>query len=122
MATITQQLGNIDDDLARRIMVTARRIAPCLDSLPEGSEKQLDAIAILKGVIAELPETGTRRVRSKGRNGTTISYADVDSAFTIEARADLRSLCAAASVPGLPEGRFPEERELEKLWPEERYR
>lgn len=121
MATITQQLGNIDDDLKRRIMVTARRIAPCLDSLPEGSEEQLDAIAILKGVIAELPDAGTRRARSLSRNGTSITYADVESAFTNEARADLRSLCAASATPGLPEGRFPEEVELARLWPEGRY-
>lgn len=42
-----------DDSLARRVLVRARSIAPCLDTL-EG-EPRLDAIAILTGVVAEIP-------------------------------------------------------------------
>ena len=35
-----------DEDLARRILVRARSIAPCLNSIPEDDDRRKDAIAI----------------------------------------------------------------------------
>lgn len=119
MAITKEDLGVSDDDLRRRIMVTARRIAPCIDTFLDDSEDKANAVAILKGVVAELPEAGSRRVRSLGRNGTTMSF-DVEAAFTSDIRADLESLCAAAPL-GLPEGSFPVDTLFERLWPGERY-
>lgn len=120
MAITAEDLGIADDDLRRRIMVTARRIAPCIDSFPDGSEEKADAVAILKGVVAELPETGSRRTRSVSRNGTSMSFEAIEAAFTAETRADLESLCSAVPV-GLAEGSFPIENVFGRVWPEERY-
>ncbi|MEX8058738.1 hypothetical protein [Microbacterium sp. 16-032] len=120
MAITTEDLEVSDDDLRRRIMVTARRIAPCIDTLADGSEEKANAVAILRGVVAELPEAGARRTRSVSRNGTSMSFADIEAAFTSETRADLESLCAAAPI-GMPEGAFPVDDVFDRLWPEERY-
>lgn len=115
------ELGT-DEQAARRVLVRARGIAPCLDSLT--GEARKDAIAILLGVMAELPDAGARRARSLSRNGTAISYADVDSAFSRDDVASLRSLCDAAgdaSRAGTPAGSFPEAGMVAQVWPEGRY-
>jgi len=109
-----------DDDLARRILVRARSIAPCLASIPDDDDRKKDAIAILKGVVAEVPAPGARRVRSRGRNGTSISYSDLGAAFSDDDMASLRSLCEVAPV-GLPVGSFPEARPIEREWAEGPY-
>ncbi|TFD09818.1 hypothetical protein E3T26_14415 [Cryobacterium sp. TMT1-21] len=109
-----------DENLARRILVRARSIAPCLNSIPDDDDRKLDAIAILKGVIAEVPAPGARRVRSRGRNGTSISYNDPGGAFSDDDIMSLRSLCDAASV-GLPIGSFPAARPLAREWVEGEY-
>lgn len=109
-----------DEDLARRILVRARSLAPCLNSIPYDDDRRLDAIAILKGVIAEVPAPGARRVKSRGRNGTTISYTDTGGAFSPDDISNLRSLCDAAPS-GLPVGSFPEARPLGRQWPEGSY-
>lgn len=108
-----------DENLARRILVRARDIAPGLDSLDE--ERTKDAIAILKGVVAEIPAPGSRRVRGRSRNGTSVTYGDVGSAFTDEDISGLRSLCAASESSAGPRGSFPGGRLLGNVWPEEKY-
>ena len=110
----------VDEDLGRRILVRARIIAPCLDSLADGSEEKKNAIAILKGVIAELPEPGSRRAKSLSRNGTSISYAEIQSAFDADAVESLRSLCGQGSTAA-PVGSFPTDRPLARIWPEGPY-
>ena len=109
-----------DTDLARRILVRARSIAPCLNSLLDGDDRKLDAIAILKGVIAEVPAPGARRVKSRGRNGTSISYNDPGGAFSDDDIMSLRSLCDVASA-GLPVGSFPKARAFGREWAEGEY-
>ncbi|TFD47574.1 hypothetical protein E3T46_17415 [Cryobacterium sp. Hh11] len=109
-----------DTDLARRILVRARSIAPCLNSLLDGDDRKLDAIAILKGVIAEVPAPGARRVKSRGRNGTSISYNDPGGAFSDDDIMSLRSLCDVAAV-GLPVGSFPKARAFGNEWREGEY-
>lgn len=117
---ITPDEISTDDDLARRVLVRARSIAPCIDSFADGSESKKDAIAILKGVIAEIPSAGSRRVRSKSRNGTSISYIDIGGAFSSDDVSGLRSLCSAVPAGG-PVGSFPAARAFEGIWPEEAY-
>lgn len=112
------ELGG-DEDTARRVLVRARGIAPCIDTL-DGEPKK-DAIAILKGVLAEIPAAGARRAKTLARNGTSITYEDVASAFTTDDVTSLRLLCDAATTAGLPIGCFPEDRLFERLWPGERY-
>lgn len=112
-----EQLGS-DENLARRVLVRARNIAPCIDSFADDSEEQKDAIAILKGVIAEIPAAGSRRVRSKSRNGTSISYTDIGGAFTPDDVSALRSLCSSNVGPGDPIGSFPTSRPFGYVWPE----
>ena len=117
MAITAAELGVTDEELARRILVRARIIAPCIDSFADWSEEKLNAIAILKGVIAELPEPGALRAKSMSRNGTSIELADIKSAFEGDAEASLRSLCSSAG--GMPRGRFPDaDRAIKRLWPE----
>lgn len=123
MVKITHaDLGIRDEDLARRVLARARTIAPCIDNFPEDSEERKDAIAILKGVIAELPAAGEARIRSVGRNGTNITLADIASAFDGDASISLRSLCGEVTTSGAePLGSFPEDSLFERLWPSERY-
>lgn len=123
MVKITHtDLGIQDEDLARRVLVRARTIAPCIDSFPAGSEQRLDAIAIIKGVVAELPAAGESRIRSMGRNGTNITLAAIASAFDGDASISLRSLCGeAAGQAGEPLGSFPELTPLSRIFREGSY-
>ena len=110
-----------DDGAARRVLVLARTIAPCLDSLPEDSDRRKDAIAILKNVYEEVLTRGARHVRSEGVASARVSY-EVGSAFTDDDRASLRALCGA--MPPLqasaeaPAGSFPKERPVGRVWTE----
>lgn len=106
-----------DEDLARRVLVRARSIAPCIDSFADDSEQQKDVLAVLRAVIAEIPAPGSGRIRSKSRNGTSVSYADPGSWFSVDDVAALRSLCNAP-VGGLPVGDFPADRPISAIWPE----
>ena len=110
-----------DEDLARRILIRARAIAPCMAAWPEGLDTRAYALAILKGVYARAAAMGTGAVASQGRNGTSISLRQLESAWTREDVDGLRSLCSEspAEPAGLPLGSFPRERPLSRLWPEE---
>jgi hypothetical protein len=109
-----------DPDTARRLIAAARSIAPCLDSLT--GEPRLDAIAILKGVLAEVPAAGTGRMRSQSRNGTSVTWADFTSAFTADDRSSLRALCStSAASAGTPVGHFPVSTVACRIWPPEEY-
>ncbi|WP_227468026.1 hypothetical protein [Microbacterium sp. YJN-G] len=110
-----------DEDIARRLLVLARSIAPCIDSFTDNSEAKKDAVAILKGVLAEQPAAGSRRTRSVSRNGTSMSFADVESAFDSDSRQALRSLCGSAVSGGMPKGSFPKARPFANVWPEGDY-
>lgn len=109
-----------DADAARRVLVRARAIAPCLNSL-EGEARD-EAIAILKGVLAEAPEAGTRRAKQLSRNGTAVTFTEGAASFTVEDVTSLRSLCTAQEAQGLAQASFPVDVLFERLWPEERYR
>ena len=110
-----------DEDTARRLLVLARSIAPCIDSFADNSETKKDAVAILKGVLVEQPAAGSRRTRSLSRNGTSMTFADVESAFDADSRQALRSLCGAAASGGQPVGSFPKARPFANVWPEGDY-
>ncbi len=111
-----------DEHRARRVLMRARAIAPCLDSLTEG-EAVKNAIALLKGAYDELPDAGERRLRRMNRNGTGVDLDAVGPMFTVEDEASLRALCSAASEAplGLPQASFPTDTLFERIWPEERY-
>ena len=109
-------LPSLDPDVARRLIATARSIAPCLDALVD--EAKESALAILVGVAAELPATGTSRMRSQSRNGTSVTWGDYSSAFSADARAALRALCGA-SAAGAPVGSFPVSTMTRRIWPAE---
>ncbi|WP_417555596.1 hypothetical protein [Microbacterium sp.] len=117
MAITPNDLGG-DENTARRVLVLARSIAPCIDSLD--SEGTANAVAILKGVLDELPAAGSRRTRSLSRNGTSMTFADITSAFDDDARQALQSLCGATSTAhgDIPAGHFPTERPVSALWSE----
>lgn len=112
-----------DEDLARRILIRARRVAPCMAEWPEALDTRRDAIAILKGVYARAAQLGTGVVASQSRNGTSISLRAIESAFTAEDLDLLRSLCDATPAPlgALPRGSFPAARSLSSIWPEGEY-
>ena len=114
----------IDEDIARRVLVRAREIAPGIRTVVPGSEEQRDALAILRGVAARAAGLGAGTVASKGRNGTSISFRDIKSAFFDD---DITSLRAIFAMPGekpagMPVGSFPDDRPLRNLWPEGDYR
>lgn len=114
-------LTGIDEALARRVLAVARTIAPCLDSLGDGSEEKANAVAILVAVAGEVRMRGSRQVASQRIGPAAVSYRDVGSAFTDDDRSALRGLCAAASpAAGVPVGSFPRaSRALERMWPED---
>lgn len=116
---ITPQEISTDEDLARRILVLARFIAPGLDLIPEG-EDRLTVLAILKNVVAEVPAPGARRVAARSRNGTSISYRDIGGAFSDDDKLSLRSLVAIAPA-GTAVGSFPEARPISREWAEGPY-
>ncbi|NHI16861.1 hypothetical protein [Microbacterium excoecariae] len=122
MAILPEDIGP-DEQAARRVLARARDLAPCLDSLT--GEPQKDALAILKGVYAELPDAGARRARSLSRNGTAITYDDAASAFSDDDVVSLRGLCARAgdgfTFLGMPRASFPIDGVSVGIWPGERY-
>lgn len=119
MMPITHADITTDEQLGRRVLARARVIAPCLDSLDKESEDGRTAIAILKGVIAELPAPGQSRLRTMSRNGTSVSVEAISSAFQGDPEISLRALCGGGGSPGLPVGSFPQSPVLGRLWPEE---
>ena len=110
-------LQGVDTNVARRLIATARSIAPCLDTLD--GEARADAIAVLLGVAAELPAPGTGRMKAQSRNGTSVSWAVDTSAFTADDRAALRALCGTAAAAGAPAGSFPASTIARRIWPAE---
>jgi len=116
-------LKPVDEDTARRVLLRAREVAPCLPSFGVDSELWKDARAILRAVAARAQAAGTGAVASQGRNGTTISYREIKSAFTSEDISGLRFLCGscAPAAAQAPVGSFPKARPLNNLWPEGEY-
>lgn len=112
-------LPGVDEDLARELIAVARTIAPCLDTL-EQEEREI-AVSVLRRVARDAPAPGQRRVRSRSRNGTSVTYADHGDLFDESARVALRSLCGVTERSGLPMGSFPTARPLSRLWPEGDY-
>lgn len=114
-----EDLGT-DTDLARRILIRARTVAPWLRTAGEGGELQADVLAILKGVYKRAADIGTGVIASQGRNGTSRSYRDIRSAFWQEDIDNLRSLGPDADTPrrAMPAGSFPTDRPLSRLFPE----
>lgn len=119
---ITPNHLGVDEDLARRIIVLARSIAPCIDSFAEDSEDFKNAAAILRGVAAEVMARGSRSVQSQRVGPAQVTYVVTGSSFSDDDRAALRALCASATLPGLPVGSFPESGTVGRVWPEGPYR
>lgn len=120
MAITPEDIGG-DESTARRVLVLARSIAPCIDSFAEDSEAKKDAVAVLQGVLAELPAPGSRRTKSLSRNGTSMSFEAIQEAFDADSRNALRSLCGMGATGALPRGHFPKDRPLRRVWPEGEY-
>lgn len=118
------ELGG-DADLASRVIVYGRSLAPCLHDLLDSDKT--DAISILKGALssaAAITKVRSTAVKSRAAGDWTLSYfsdTELGSVFTADDRAALRSLCASStSVSGAgPIGSFPEpSRTTRNLWPE----
>lgn len=108
-----------DEDLGREIIVVARDIAPCIDSLTD--EKLKDATAILKRIAKDLTVRGSRMVKAQRIGPASVDYADVRSAFAGQPTRALRALCAAApgATQAAPRGSFPTNRPVSRIWPEQ---
>jgi hypothetical protein len=113
-------IPGVGEDVARRIILAARSIAPCIDSFADDSEEKKNAIAILRGVAAEVPASGSRRVRAQRIGSASVDYWDAKT-WLPEDRQLLRSMCAGSPAGGMPVGSFPEARPLSRLWPEGPY-
>jgi hypothetical protein len=112
-----EDFPEVEENAARRIILAARSIAPCVDSFADGSEEKKNALAVLQGVADEAPAKGSRRARAQRIGSASVDYWDANT-WRAEDRALLRSLCGAASPLGLPRGSFPIERPVSRLWPE----
>jgi hypothetical protein len=106
---------DLDEDVARRLIVAARSIAPCIDSFAQDSEEQKNAIAIMRGVLEDSPED--RRVKTQRIGSAAVEYWN-PATWLPEDRASLRSLCTGSQGLGLPRGSFPKERPISRLWRE----
>lgn len=115
MAITPADLPGVDEDLARRIIAVARSIAPCLGDLVD--EPKSDALAILKGVIAEATSRGSLHVLSERAGTVGVSYSTVRSWFQPDDRTALHALCGGTLHEG-PIGEFPEKRFVADMWPE----
>lgn len=111
-----EDLTGVDEALARRVIVVARSIAPCIDSL-DGEEK-LDALAILQGVVGEAGTRGSLHVLSERAGTVGVSYSTVRSWFQPDDKAGLRALCGGPVNEG-PVGDFPSKRLFTHIWPED---
>ena len=106
-----------DYDTGLVVLAYAATVAPNLDDL-DGLARE-KAVAILSRVAAGLPEPGMARVLQQSRNGTSVSFRDVGSAFGSDDRAALRALAGgSASSPAAPVGSFPASGVVAGLWPE----
>lgn len=109
----------VDEDVARRIIVAARSIAPCIDSFEDETENKKNALAILRGVAAEAADRPARTLVSTGVGPMREQYRDIESNFSAEDRRLLRSLCGAPVASGMPRGSFPRGGFVTRLWPEQ---
>ena len=106
-----------DPDVGLVVLAYAAAVAPALDTLVDPARER--AVAILRRVAAGLPEPGMARVSQQSRNGTSVSFRDIGSAFSSDDRAALRALCGtAAAVPATPAGSFPASGMVAAMWPE----
>lgn len=106
-----------DPEVALVILAYAATVAPNLDDLEDPARER--AVAILHRVAAGLPEPGMARVLQQSRNGTSVSFRDVGSAFGSDDRAALRALAGGpASSPAAPVGSFPGSGLVAAIWPE----
>lgn len=111
------QIGT-DEDLAREVLIVGRDIAPCISSFDDDSEQQKDALAILKRVYKDLAARGSRMVKSQSSGSSSVTYADVQSAFDGQPQRALRALCSSGQAGGHSVGSFPLERPVSRIWPE----
>lgn len=111
-------LEGVPETTARRVLATARSIAPCIATI-EG-EPRLDAIAILQALAADGISRGSRHVRSQRVGPAGVEYRDVGSWFSEDDKSALRALCSITGSPRDPSGSFPAaSRTVSELWPEE---
>lgn len=120
MAITPSELGT-DEDLARRVLVGARIIAPCLDSLEADSDARKDALAILRGIVSDVAGRGSRFVRSQGVLGANVTYERAASYFERADRIGLQSLCGIkTTVSAVSRASFPPAGIITRIWPEDR--
>lgn len=112
-------LEGIEAGLARRVLAAARVIAPCIDSLEPGEDRDT-VLAILTAAAAEVPAAGSGRVSSQRIGPASVDYRDTDSWFSPMDQAALRSICGASSSARGPVGQFPAPAGLTNVWPERR--
>lgn len=117
MLVITHDQVGADEDLAREVLIVARDIAPCLDSLVGEDEK--NALAILRRVFKSAASRGDRSVRGQSIGSARVEYdVAVQSAFDGQPTRALRALCGMKPAGGMPRGSFPADRPIGRLWPE----
>lgn len=114
MAITPNMLVGVEEGVARRVIAAARSIAPCIDSLTD-PDAVADVLAILNGVAGESATRGSLHVVSERAGSVGVSYSTARSWFSSDDRAALRAFCPGASGPT---GVFPENRFVQRVWPE----
>jgi hypothetical protein len=126
VAIIHSDIAPGREALGRRVLLVARSIAPCLDSLVDGRvdengivhDDRSDAIAVLQGVVESVPAYPGIAAQRVGP--ASVTYRAVTSAFSSEVRLSLRALCGLPSEAEAfgPRGHFPAPGIVTGLWPE----
>ncbi|WGD38478.1 hypothetical protein [Lysinibacter sp. HNR] len=113
-----EDIKGADSNDALRVLGYARTIAPCLDSLPPGRDRDT-AIAILTAIAREVTGRGSRFIKTQRVGSAGVEYVSVESVFSPDDRATLRALCSADSSDTGPVGSFPRGDIVSRVWPEE---
>lgn len=111
-------LAGVENGLALRIIAAALFIAPGLDDLEAGRDREM-AIAVLLGVAKEARVRGARHVKSQRMGPGSVEYVSAAAWFTDEDKGSLRALCGPGAGAGQPAGSFPKPGLIGRLWPEQ---
>lgn len=111
------ELG-VDEDLALRVLATARSIAPGIHDVTEPGKRD-ELVAVLRGIARGAAERGSLLIRGQRVGPASVDYTAATSWFSDDDRATLRAITRSAmDSSAAPVGSFPQPGYINRLWPE----
>lgn len=102
--------------LTRWANAKVRRVAPCFQGQPS-DDVIAEARAIVLGALERTAETeGWVQSWTEGPRSVTYRHLEASVLFSPAEEAELRSLCGASVVSGLPSGSFPRPAQIGHLF------